>query len=110
MDLNKLMDAARQMQDEMSKAKEQQVDMRIPGESGGGLVKVLINGLHEVLELKIDPSLIKDEDLSMLEDLVRAAMNQANLKLADELKTSLGDVASKMGLDLGGMGFPGNMS
>ena len=110
MDLNKLMDAARQMQDEMSKAKEQQVDMRISGESGGGLVKVLINGLHEVLELKIDPSLIKDEDLSMLEDLVRAAMNQANLKLADELKTSLGDVASKMGLDLGGMGFPGNMS
>ncbi|MDP7039193.1 MAG: YbaB/EbfC family nucleoid-associated protein [Myxococcota bacterium] len=110
MDLNKLMDAARQMQDEMSKAKEQQVDMRISGESGGGLVKVLINGLHEVLELKIDPSLIKDEDLSMLEDLVRAAMNQANLKLADELKTSLGDVASKMGLDLGGMDFPGNMS
>ncbi|MBJ79759.1 MAG: YbaB/EbfC family nucleoid-associated protein [Myxococcales bacterium] len=110
MDLNKLMEAARQMQDEMSKAKEQQVDLRITGESGGGLVKVVLNGLHEVLELKIDPSLAKDDDLTMLEDLIRAAMNQANVKLAEELKKGMGDVASKMGLDLGAMGFPNDIT
>ena len=71
-----LMKQAQQMQDNLKKAQEQLAGIEVEGQSGAGLVKVLVNCRHEVKRITIDPSLLAD-DKDMLEDLVVAAMNDA---------------------------------
>ena len=71
-----LMKQAQQMQDNLKKAHEQLAGIEVEGQSGAGLVKVLVNCRNEVKRITIDPSLLAD-DKDMLEDLVVAAMNDA---------------------------------
>ena len=71
-----LMKQAQQMQDNLKKAQEQLAGIEVEGQSGAGLVKVLVNCRNEVKRITIDPSLLAD-DKDMLEDLVVAAMNDA---------------------------------
>ena len=78
-----LMKQAQKMQENMQKAQEEIAAMEVPGQSGGGLVAVVINGKHECKRVTIDPSLFAD-DKDMIEDLVTAAFNDAVHKL-DEL-------------------------
>jgi nucleoid-associated protein EbfC len=71
-----LMKQAQAMQDNLKKAQEQIALLEVEGQSGAGLVKVLMTGKHQVKRVTIDPSLLAD-DKDMLEDLVAAAMNDA---------------------------------
>lgn len=71
-----LMKQAQQMQDNLKKAQEQLALVEVEGQSGAGLVKVVMTCRHEVKRVTIDPSLMGD-DKEMLEDLVTAAMNDA---------------------------------
>lgn len=71
-----LMQQAQQMQENVKKAQEELAAMEIAGESGGGLVKIVMNGKRQALRVSIDDSLLKD-DRDMLEDLVAAAINDA---------------------------------
>jgi DNA-binding YbaB/EbfC family protein len=79
--LASLMQQAQQMQENIKKAQEELAAMEVHGESGGGLVKIVMNGKREVLKLSIDDSLVKD-DRDMLEDLVAAAVNDSVRKVA----------------------------
>jgi DNA-binding YbaB/EbfC family protein len=72
----------------------------VTGESGGGLVKVVINGKHEVRRIQIDDSLIGD-DREMLEDLVAAAFNAAVQKVADKMQENMANLTAGMGLPPG---------
>ena len=92
-----LMKQAQQMQAGMQKAQEEIANMQIEGESGAGLVKVLMNGQHELIRVSIDDSLIGD-DKDMLEDLIAAAVNDASHKLAVESKEKMGGLTA--GLEL----------
>ncbi len=74
--LGNLMQQAQQMQENLQKAQQELAAMEVNGESGGGLVKVLMTGKREVRNISIDDSLIGD-DKDMLEDLVAAAVNDA---------------------------------
>jgi DNA-binding YbaB/EbfC family protein len=74
-----LMKQAQAMQDNLKKAQEELASVEVTGESGAGLVKVTINGRHDVKSVKIAPELM-GEDVSMLEDLLAAAVNDANRK------------------------------
>jgi DNA-binding YbaB/EbfC family protein len=74
--LAELMQQAQQLQDNIKKAQEELASMEVHGESGGGLVKVLMLGNKEVRKITIDDSLITD-DRDMLEDLIAAAFNDA---------------------------------
>jgi len=76
-----LMQQAQQMQENLKKAQEELAVMEVHGESGGGLVKIVMNGKREALKVRIDDSLVK-EDRDMLEDLVAAAINDAVRKVA----------------------------
>jgi DNA-binding YbaB/EbfC family protein len=76
-----LMQQAQQMQENLKKAQEELAVMEVHGESGGGLVKIVMNGKREALKVSIDDSLVK-EDRDMLEDLVAAAINDAVRKVA----------------------------
>lgn len=71
-----LMKQAQQMQENMKKAQEQLASIEVEGQSGAGLVKVVMTCKHDVRRISIDPTLLGD-DKEMLEDLVAAAVNDA---------------------------------
>ena len=74
--IGNLMKQAQKMQANMQKAQAEIAAMEVTGESGGGMVKVTMNGRHEAKRVQIDPSVPLD-DREMLEDLVAAAINDA---------------------------------
>ena len=102
MDLGNLMDMAKQLKERLSTAETEAAALRVTGESGGGLVQVVMNGKHEVVELKIDPKAISSapSDVRLLEDLIRAAVNQAAGQVAVGLKDRLGSFARDFGMDV----------
>ncbi|MGA9573613.1 MAG: YbaB/EbfC family nucleoid-associated protein [Lysobacterales bacterium] len=83
-----LMQQAQKMQQEMQKAQEELAHMEVTGQSGGGMVSVVMNGQHAVKRVTIDPSLV--DDIEMLEDLVTAAVNDTvnRVKEASEQRMS----------------------
>jgi len=80
--LSGLMKQAQAMQENLKKAQEELAFVEVTGESGSGLVKILMTCKHEVKRITIDPSLLAD-DKDMLEDLVAAAFNDAVRKAAE---------------------------
>jgi DNA-binding YbaB/EbfC family protein len=98
--LGNLMKQAQKLQAEMQKAQEELARMEVTGESGGGMVKVTINGRHEARRVEIDDALMQD-DKEMLEDLVAAAMNDASHKLEKLTQERMAGMASGMGLPPG---------
>ena len=98
--LGNLMKQAQKMQAELQKAQEQMALEEVTGEAGGGLVKVVINGKHEVRRVTIDDSLLGD-DREMLEDLVAAAFNAAVQKLADKMQENMASLTSGFNLPPG---------
>ena len=74
--LGNLMRQAQQIQESMQKAQAELGALEVTGEAGGGMVRVVMNGRHEVRGVQIDPAAIGD-DRDMLEDLVAAAVNDA---------------------------------
>ncbi len=74
--LGNLMKQAQQMQDNMKKAQEELANIDVEGQSGAGMVKIVMNCHHAVKRVSIDPSVI-DDDKEMLEDLIAAAFNDA---------------------------------
>ena len=98
MDIGNLMQMANQLRDKLSNAQGEAAKLRVDGEAGGGLVRVVMNGRHEIVELKIDPKV--QGDLKLLEDLVRAAVNQATVKVASGLTERMGGLAKDFGIDL----------
>jgi nucleoid-associated protein EbfC len=96
-----LMKQAQAMQDNLKKAQEELAMIEVEGQSGAGLVKVVMTCKHEVKRLTIDPSLLAD-DKDMLEDLVAAAFNDA-LRRAEEVSSE------KMGKLTAGMPMPPGM-
>lgn len=95
-----IMKQAQQMQEEMQKAQAAVAKFEVTGESGAGLVKIMMNGSHDVKKVDIDSSLMA-EDKEILEDLVAAALNDAVRKVESHSKQEMGKVAGGMGLPPG---------
>ena len=95
--MQNLMRQAQKMQEEMQKAQEALEEMEVEGASGGGLVKVTMNAKKVVTSITIDPNAVDMDDLTMLEDLIVAALNDGYSK-ADEV------YSEKMGA-FGGLGL-----
>src|SRR5512147_63300 len=95
-----LMKQAQQMQENMRKLQEQLATLEVEGQSGAGLVKVVMTCRHDVKRVSIDPSLLSD-DKDMLEDLVAAAVNDAVRKVESTTQEKMGSLASGMGLPAG---------
>lgn len=75
-----LMKQAQKMQADMERAQAEIAATEVTGEAGGGMVKIVMNGRHDVRKVSIDADLFKD-DKTMVEDLVAAAMNDANRRV-----------------------------
>ncbi len=102
--LGNLMQQAQKMQAEMEKAQQELASLEVQGESGGGLVKVVMACNHEVRRINIDDSLVGD-DKDMLEDLVAAAMNDAVNKVERTTKERMSGLTAGLNLP-GGMKLP----
>ena len=90
--LGNLMKEAQKMQQRMQEAQKQLSEIVVMGESGGGMVKVKMNGSHEFIEVKISSSLM--DDVEMLQDLVVAAANDAVRKVAKVSKEKISQLTA----------------
>ena len=100
-----LMKQAQQVQENMRKLQEQLASTEVEGQSGAGLVKVVMTCKHDVRRVTIDPSLLAD-DKDMLEDLVAAAFNAAVRKAEETSQEKMGKLTAGMPGLPGGMKFP----
>lgn len=98
--LGNLMKQAQQMQADMQKAQQEIANLEVTGESGGGLVRVVMTGRHEARRVSIDASLLGD-DKDMLEDLVAAAINDAAHKVEAQTQARFSGVAAGLNLPPG---------
>jgi len=101
MNIAKMMQQAKKMQDNMKQMQADLADLEVSGESGGGMVKVTVSGHHQVKHIAIDDELFNDDDKSMLEDLVAAAINTAMSKVEETSKDKQKDMMSGMSLPPG---------
>ncbi len=92
-----MMRQAQQMQERLQR---QMAEMTIEATSGGGMVTVVVNGHKQVLKLTIDPEVVSKDDIAMLQDLIVAAVNDAQRKVDENL-------AGRMQGLMGGLGIPG---
>lgn len=98
--MNDLIRQAQMMQKKMAKMQEELNQKEVEATSGGGMVRVKVNGAKEVLEIGIDPSVVDLEEVDMLQDLILAATNEALKKAGDMVQSEMSELT-------GGMNIPG---
>jgi DNA-binding YbaB/EbfC family protein len=97
--IGQMMKQAQMMQENMRRMQEQLGSIEVEGQSGSGMVKVVITCKHEVRRVSIDPSLTADRE--MLEDLLVAAFNDAARKVDETVAQKMGSLTAGMGLPAG---------
>jgi len=95
--MQQMLKQAQKMQEQLQK---QMAEMSVEGTAGGGMVCIKMNGLKQVLNVKIEPDAITSGDVEMLQGLILAAINEAARKVDEELSGQLGNLT-------GGMKIPG---
>jgi len=99
-DFGDLMKQVQQMQEQFQQAQKELAEQEVTGESGAGLDKVTMNGKHQVNKVNLDSSLMQEEQ-SLVEDLVAAAVNDAVRKVAENNKDQLAGMASGLNMPEG---------
>ena len=97
MNIQAMMQQAKEMQERLQK---QMADLRVEATAGGGMVTVVLNGTKQLQSITIDPEVVSKEDVEMLQDLIQAAINDANRKVDDQLGQSMSGL-------MGGLKIPG---
>ena len=97
MNIQSMMQQAREMQQRLQ---QQMEELRIEATAGGGMVTVVVTGTKQVQSIKIDPTVVSKEDVEMLQDLIVAALNDANRKVDEKLGQSMSGL-------MGGLKIPG---
>jgi len=94
--LGGMMKQAQALQDQLAKLKDEVASKTVQASAGGGMVEATVNGAQEIISIRIDPEVMKDQDVDMLQDLVLSATNEALRKsrelMADELKGLTGGI------------------
>ena len=99
-----MMKQAQKMQKQMLEIQEEAAKKTVEGSAGGGMVKVIANGHQDIIEIKIDPEVVDPEDVELLEDLVLAAVNNANEKAKSLMEEEMGKILPG---GLGNLNIPG---
>jgi len=100
--MGNLLKKAQQLQEKMAKLQEELSEKTVETSAGGGMVTVIATGKQEIASIKIDPEVVNQEDIEMLEDLVLAAVNDALF----QAKQMVSEEMSKL---TGGVNIPGLM-
>jgi nucleoid-associated protein EbfC len=107
-DMMKMMGKMKEVQTRLKEAQDNLVKIRATGESGGGMVKAVVNGKKQLVQLEVDPSLLKSDDQVILQDLIVAAVNKAQdeadvLAKEEMRKSTEGLIPNIPGFDISGM-------
>src|SRR5258706_16419213 len=97
MNIQQMMKQAQQMQERLQK---QMAELKVEATAGGGMVTVVMSGAKQLLSLKIDPEAVSKDDVEMLQDLILAAVNDAQRKVDETLQQNMGGM-------MGGLKIPG---
>jgi len=97
-DMAKMMKAAQDMQQKMAQLQEEMHSLIVTGESGAGLVKATCTAKGELKTLDIDPSIFNGDDKEVVEDLILAAIKDAQGKAAEKAQQEMGKITEGMGL------------
>jgi DNA-binding YbaB/EbfC family protein len=97
-DLQKMLKTAKEMQEKLQR---ELAELRIEGNSGGGMVTVVLDGQKNLISLRIDPEVVNKDDIGMLQDLIIAAFNDAGAKVDEQLSQKLGGLGA--GLKIPGL-------
>lgn len=98
--MNSVIKQAQKMQEEMERVQQETEEEQVEATSGGGVVKVVVNGKKELISIKLDPDAVDPDDVETLEDLIMAAVNEG-VKKAEEI------MSERMGAITGGLNIPG---
>jgi DNA-binding YbaB/EbfC family protein len=104
MNFKNMMKQAQEMQAKMMAAQEKLGEITVEGVSGGGMVKIVVNGRTEAQSVTIDPSIVDKDDVEMLEDLLVAAFNDAKSKAESKMQEEMSKVTA--GTPMGDMKLP----
>ncbi len=99
-DMGRLLKQAQQMQEKMARMQAELAAKTVEASAGGGMVKVVMNGKHEVVSVTIDPEVVDPQDVEMLEDLVAAAVTEAAGRVEEMVREEMSSIT-------GGMNLPG---
>ena len=97
MNIQQMMKQAQQMQERLQK---QMAEMKIEATAGGGMVKVVVSGSKQLLSITLDPEAVSKDDVEMLQDMILAAINDAQRKVDEALQQQMGGM-------MGGLKIPG---
>jgi len=100
MNMNSLMKQAQKMQKQMAEMQEDLANKTLETSSGGGAVKITINGEKQITDLQISPEVVDPEDVEMLQDLIITAVNEAIRQMDETVSASMSKIT-------GGMNIPG---
>ncbi|HHX97117.1 MAG TPA: YbaB/EbfC family nucleoid-associated protein [Clostridia bacterium] len=98
--MQKMLKQVQKMQADMVKIQEKLAEMTVEGTAGGGVVKIIMNGKQEVMDISLEPEILDPEDSELIEDLLMAAFNEALRKVQDLAE-------EQMGKATGGLNIPG---
>jgi len=96
--IQNMLKQAKKMQEKMQ---QELAEMKIEGSSGGGMVTVILDGNRNLMDLKINPEVVDKEDITMLQDLISAAFNDAAAKVEEEMSSKFGSLGA--GLKIPGL-------
>lgn len=99
--MKNLLKQANKMKEQMEKLQQEAGEKTVEASSGGGMVTVVAKAKGEVVSIKIEPSIVQDEDLEMLQDLITAAVNEALNRGQELMKNEVSKLAGGMGLPPG---------
>ena len=99
-----MMKQAQKLQKQMLEMQEEIAKKTVEGTAGGGMVRVIVNGNQDILDLKIDPEVVNPEDLELLEDLIVAAIANAKEKAKSLIEDEMGKIIPG---GMGSLGIPG---
>jgi DNA-binding YbaB/EbfC family protein len=97
-DISQIMRQAQAMQAKIGEAQKKLEAMEVEGSAGGGMVKLRISGKNELLGVTIDPSLMKEDEREIVEDLIKAAHDDARRKLEDAQNEEMKGLSGGLGI------------
>ena len=106
MGMGNLAKMAQQMQADMARAQQELDELRVEGSAGGGVIKAVVSGKLDIVSVTIDPEVVDPDDLDDLQDLVVAAVADAQTNAKAAADEKMNKIAGGMGLP-GGLGLPG---
>lgn len=99
--MGKMLKQIQKVQNEMMKMQEEVSGRTVEATSGGGAVRVVVSGAKELLELHLDPQLLQEDDLEMLQDLIISAVNEGLRKADEMVNTEMQKISGNLGLPKG---------